>query len=93
MISKEEVLKIAKLSRLELAEEEVMKMQKDLSSILDYFDLLKKAPKLEKIKNDKLEIKNNLRVDEVISNREISEKIVAGFPDKQDNYLKVKSVL
>ena len=43
MISKEEVKHIAKLSRLELTEKEVEKMQKDLSAILDYFDLLKSA--------------------------------------------------
>ena len=41
MISKDEVRHIAKLARLELTESETAKMQKDLSSILDYFDLLK----------------------------------------------------
>jgi len=45
MISKEEVQHIAKLARLELSENEVEKMQKDLSSILDYFNLLKEAPR------------------------------------------------
>ena len=40
MLSKEEVLKIAKLARLELTEQEVEKMQKDLSAVLDYFNLL-----------------------------------------------------
>ena len=44
MISKEEVRHIAELARLELSEKEIEKMQKDLSAILDYFDLLKKAP-------------------------------------------------
>ncbi|MCX6722438.1 MAG: Asp-tRNA(Asn)/Glu-tRNA(Gln) amidotransferase subunit GatC, partial [Candidatus Staskawiczbacteria bacterium] len=43
MILKEEVEHIAKLARLELTENEVEKMQKDLSAILDYFDLLKSA--------------------------------------------------
>ena len=49
MISKEEVVRIAKLARLELTETEIEKMQKDLSSILDYFNLLKEA-KIEKPK-------------------------------------------
>ena len=48
MISKEEVQHIAKLARLELTETEVEKMQKDLSAILDYFNLLQKTPKPEK---------------------------------------------
>ena len=47
MISKEEVEHIAKLARLELTEKEVGKMQKDLSAILNYFALLKKAPKVK----------------------------------------------
>lgn len=47
MISKDEVIHIAKLARLQLTEKEITKMQKDLSAILDYFDLLKKAPKLK----------------------------------------------
>ncbi len=44
MISKQEVEHIAKLARLELTPQEVGKMQKDLSSILDYFNILKQAP-------------------------------------------------
>ena len=44
MISKEEVQHIAKLARLELTPQEIEKMQKDLSAIFDYFELLKKAP-------------------------------------------------
>ena len=43
MIQKQEVLKIARLARIELAEKEVEKFQKDLSSILDYFELLKEV--------------------------------------------------
>ena len=53
MISKEEVEHIAKLARLELSDKETEKMQKDLSAILDYFNLLKKAPKPETIVKNK----------------------------------------
>lgn len=95
MLSKEEVLKIAKLSRLELSNEEIEKMQKDLSGILDYFELLKKIP------NDKLQITNkseiqnsNLRKDEVISQEsEVVENLIKAAPDKKDNYIKVKAIL
>jgi len=41
MISKKEVKHIAGLGRLQLTEKEVIKMQKELSVILDYFNLLK----------------------------------------------------
>lgn len=93
MISKEEVLRIAKLARLELSEKEVEKMQKDLSAILDYFNLLKKAPKLVKAKKLAGNLKST-RKDEIISqNREVVEKLIASAPDKKEGYIKVKTIL
>ena len=91
MISKEEVEHIAKLARLELTGNEVEKMQKDLSAILDYFALLKKAPKPENV-----EIKGDLsamRKDEVISSYDMIDEIIAAAPDKKDGYIKVKTIL
>ena len=91
MISKEEVGHIAKLARLELSEKEVEKMQKDLSAILDYFDLLKKAPKI-KIKSVKSQI-SNLRKDEVLpKDASVAEKIIAAAPDTKDDFIKVKAI-
>lgn len=90
MILKEKVLHIAKLARLELSEQELLKMQKDLSEILDYFELLKKAPKL---KIDKIEAKEAfLRRDESEKSY-LSDEIIASFPDKKDNCIKVKTIL
>ncbi|MBT3834816.1 Asp-tRNA(Asn)/Glu-tRNA(Gln) amidotransferase subunit GatC [Candidatus Peribacteria bacterium] len=40
MLSKKDVRHIAKLSRLKLSEEEVEKFSKELTSILDYIDIL-----------------------------------------------------
>ena len=42
MITKEEVKKIAKLARIGITEAEEEKFTKDISSVLDYFDKLKK---------------------------------------------------
>ncbi|MCX6721749.1 MAG: Asp-tRNA(Asn)/Glu-tRNA(Gln) amidotransferase subunit GatC [Candidatus Staskawiczbacteria bacterium] len=93
MISKEEVLRIAKLARLELSDKEVEKMQKDLSAILDYFALLKKAPKLSKAQIASAKVLS-LRRDEIISqNREVVEKLIDAAPDKKDDYIKVKTIL
>lgn len=92
MISKEEVKHIAKLARLELTDEEINKMQKDLSEILGYFDLLKKAPaatKETKAKN----ATNVLRKDEVISSYDKRDEIIGAAPDKKDDYIKVKAIL
>jgi len=93
MISKEEVQHIASLARLELSEAEIEKMQKDLSAILDYFDLLKKAPKLEK-PIDTLGDLSATRKDETdLKVVGLSEKLVEGAPNKKDGYIKVKTIL
>ena len=43
-ISKETVLSVARLARLELGEEEVTRMQRDLAKILGYVEELAKLP-------------------------------------------------
>ena len=94
MISKEEVEHIASLARLELSEKEIEKMQKDLSAILDYFDLLKKAPKMEAVGPASAESYGVARKDEIIlQDGEVAEKLIAGAPDKKDGYIKVKTIL
>lgn len=92
MISKEEVLHIAKLARLELTDQETEKMQKDMSAILDYFDLLKSAPPA--FAKDNASVKKNiLRIDEVKpKNIGDTEKLLADAPDKKDDYIKVKAI-
>ncbi len=40
MLTREEVIKIAKLARLELTEEEIKRYQKDLSAILEHAEKL-----------------------------------------------------
>jgi len=91
VINEEEVKHIAKLARLELTGKEVKKMQKDLSEILDYFDLLKKAPKPKKTEVAQINNKH-LRIDEAIQSP-IANKIVEASPDKKDGYIKVKTIL
>lgn len=39
-LTKEEVLNVAKLARLEFNEEEIVRFQEDLNNILDYIDVL-----------------------------------------------------
>ena len=93
MISKEEVEHIAKLARLELTEKEVEKMQKDLSAILDYFNLLKNVPaiKMEKPASGKAV---PWREDESKpKDAGLAEKLIAAAPDKKDGYIKVKAIL
>ena len=93
MISKKEVEHIAELARLELTDLEVEKMQKDLTEILDYFNLLKKAPKPGKFNQIKGDL-SSLRKDETeIRDASAVEKLITALPDKKENYIKVKTIL
>ncbi len=93
MINKEEVIKIAKLARLELTEQEIEKMQKDMSAVLDYFEILKKAPKFNGKKED-LHSKNVLRSDVVEEKRKsLAGDLVKAAPERKEDYIKVKAIL
>jgi len=92
MISKQEVEHIAKLARLELTEEEVKKMQKDLSEILEYFNILKKAPQISQSENLDRGARV-LRKDEVFPSYDVAKKLIVVAPNKKDGYIKVKAVL
>lgn len=95
MISKEEVKHIAKLCRLDLTEQEIEKMQKDMSAVLDYFDLLKKAPKFVKSSENSISKAIDIeetRKDEVISSYNIRDELIGGVPDKKEDYIKVKNI-
>ena len=96
MISKEEVKHIARLSRLELTEQEIEKMQKDMSAVLDYFELLKKAPKpanKTETSAQKLISIEEIRDDKVISSYNIRDELISKSPLKKDDYIKVKTIL
>lgn len=92
MISKDEVKHIAKLARLELTEEEVEKMQKDLSSILDYFEMLKKPPQSKNFKENFYCEASSLRKDESWHSG-LADELIASAPDKKEDYIKVKAIL
>lgn len=93
MLSQEEVLYIAELARISLTEEEVFKYQKDLSSVLAYFEQLKEvdtetvAPighitgMINVFREDK---------EEPFLNRSAIERNV---PKKSNGFIQVKAVL
>lgn len=96
MISKEEVQHIAKLARLELTQQETEKMQKDMSAILDYFDILKRAPKVKSssvVRTTELK-ENATRKDLVVARpASLANNLLGAAPDRKDDYFKVKSIL
>jgi len=92
MISKKEVKHIAKLARLGLTEKEIKKFQRELSSILDYFEKLKEV-KIEEVKptSHSIKIENIFREDELKKQSlERVNKLIKMTPQREKNYLKVK---
>ena len=94
VISKGDVLHIAKLARLELTEAEVEKLQKELSSILDYFALLQEVPSLvnvaEGIHAGIEATRPDLARD---TNEGFAKALLAAAPNTKDGYIKVKQIL
>ncbi len=95
MISKEEVKHIAKLARLGLTEKGIEQLQKELSSILGYFEKLKKVnvSRIEPTTHSIL-VENVMREDkESLKFKVQSSKLLDLAPETKDGYLKVKSIL
>ena len=93
-ISKEEVLKAARLARIELTDEEVTKFQTQLSGILDYVDQLQ-AVDTRGVKETAqvTGLENVFRVDEVKDCPDDErEAALAQAPERVANLIKVKSV-
>lgn len=94
MISKKEVKHIAKLARLGLSEKEMEKMEKELSSILEYFEKLKEVDvsQIEPTFHS-VPIENVMRQDKINAKRNTQgSKLLYLAPDTKDGYLKVKSI-
>lgn len=93
MITREEIVKLATLSRLKLSDEEITHMQKDMGSILAYVDKLKSAPIAENGPVMSVN-KNVLRED---TNAHVggmyTRKLIDLAPKKEGTLFKVKKIL
>jgi aspartyl-tRNA(Asn)/glutamyl-tRNA(Gln) amidotransferase subunit C len=95
MIDKKEIERIAKLARLKLKEEEIEGFSKDLSSIVDYIDILNEVDvKGVEPLSYVHDIKNVMREDIRASQpQEVIDKLIEVAPDKEDGFVKVKTIL
>lgn len=94
MVSIKEIEKLSKLSRLELSDAEIKKLQKDLEAILEYVEKLKSAPidDLEELTHA-IDAANVLRNDESPhESGAFSENILVQAPSKEKKYFKVKKI-
>lgn len=94
MISKKEVEHIAKLARLGITKKEEEKFAKELSSILDYIEKLKKVDiSKAKINSYPIKVENVMREDEESKEPKAkSQKLLELAPEKKADYLRVKSI-
>ncbi|MBI2356237.1 MAG: Asp-tRNA(Asn)/Glu-tRNA(Gln) amidotransferase subunit GatC [Candidatus Doudnabacteria bacterium] len=93
-ISLDEVNRIAKLARLRFTDEEKIKLQQELSAILDYVGQLKKVETKtveEKLFED-LDSVNRMRDDFAEVQAEPAELLNLA-PDREGDFFKVRSVL
>lgn len=97
MISREDIVKLANLSRLNLSEDEIARMQGEMTSILAYVDKLKSAAGSET--GPVMSVNRNvLREDANAHEGGIyTEKLIGLAPQKAQTkdgwYLKVKKIL
>lgn len=92
-ISRKQVEHVAKLARLELAEEEIATNTEQLNSILEY------AAMLEGINTEDIvptahavPLHNVLREDEIKSSLE-RDKVLANAPEAEDGFFKVPRII
>ena len=92
MISKEEVEKLASLSRLALTEEEKAQFQGEIDAILGFVGKVKEAA--EAAPRPQHASINVLREDIVVHKRgEFTEKLLKAAPEREGDFIKVKRIL
>lgn len=93
-LSHEDVLKLARLARLQLTDEEVDKFAEEISTILGYVE------QLQNVNLDNLEptqqvtgLVNVMRPDEVSEYGTSSEDLLKNAPETEDGHIKVKRMV
>ena len=94
MLTKEEILHIAKLAKLNLTDDEVEKFRVQLSPVLDYFEKLKEVdtdniePTFHPISN----LKNRFQEEGMDNALEIKD-VIKNAKEKNGNYILTEAVL
>ena len=92
-LSREEVLHIARLARVDLTEEEIVRLSEQLSNLLEHFEVLQKvntegvSPTAQSVTLQRV-----MREDEVKSSLPVAD-ILANAPRREGDCFRVKPVL
>lgn len=93
-LSREDVLKLARLARLTITDEEVEKYSKELTEILHYVEQLQTADVTGlKPTTQVTGLTNVMRDDEVVDYGVTPDDLLRIVPQKQDRLIKVKRMI
>lgn len=89
-LEREEVVRLARLARLELTESEIEKMCIELGEILGYIDMLKKVDVSNlKPTSQVTGLTNVFREDEIIDYQATPDSLLQKVPKAEGRYIKV----
>lgn len=92
-MEKQDIEALAKLARINLSEEEKVSFAQDMGSILAYIDKIREVATVDKPAQID-QVHNVFREDVVLEyDRDQAERIKNQFPDREGDFLKVKSIL
>ncbi len=93
-ISQEDVKKLADLARIEMTEAEMQELSKEMDSILEYVGQVQKVAGETATEVEVGPVFNVMREDtNPTEGGTNSKEIIAEFPNKEDDLLKVKKIL
>lgn len=98
MISKEEVLNLAQLARLQISDQEVESLQKDISNILEYVGQISAVSVAGDGKMPEVPLNHNVLREDVVRGKGDpmagkEESIRKEFPRREGDYLAVQKIL
>jgi len=89
-----DIEKLAKLARIDLTEEQKQAYLKEIGEILGYVDQIKDVVAKAGDQRRVPDLRNAVRADQASNiTGENTDALVAEFPRKEGNYLKVKKIL
>lgn len=93
-ITRDDVLKLARLSRIKLSDNEVDKFVIELSAIVEYVKQIDSVDVSGLEPTDQVTgLMNVMRPDEIVDYGETTEVLLKNAPDREKNQIKVKRVL
>lgn len=93
-ITRDDVLKLAALSKIKLSDDEIEKFVEELSAIVQYVEQIDSVDASGLDPTDQVTgLKNVMRRDELINYQANKEDLLKNLPQREEDYIKVKRVL